>query len=86
MLPEALASYTVPSALVTAPKLPKDNSVVPAVISLKDKTVRTPLPAAISELVNEKPTTVAPPTDTVKPASPAAPPAAPVKAKPVTSN
>ena len=33
MLPEALASYTVPSALVKATKLPKDNSAVTAVKS-----------------------------------------------------
>ena len=71
---------------VTAPKLPNDKSVDPAVTELKANVVSVPLPAGISELSNEKPSTVAPPTDTVKPASPAAPPEAPVNTKPVTSN
>jgi hypothetical protein len=61
MLPEALASYTVPSALVTAPKLPNDNSVVAAGTSLKDKTVKTPVPAAIVAPLNENPITVCDP-------------------------
>ena len=76
----------LPEPSVIAPKLPKDNSVVAAVTSLKDKTVNTPLPAEISSFVKENPITVAPPVDTVNPASPAAPLEPPVKAKPVTSN
>ena len=67
-------------------KRQNDNSEEPAVTSVNERTVNTPLPAGISELVNEKPTTVVPPVDTVNPASPAAPPEAPDNDKPVTSN
>ena len=74
------------ASVVTAPKLPGAKSVVSAVTSVKDKNVKVPAPAAISSFVNEKPKTVVPPTSTVNPASSAAPPEAPVKAKPVTSN
>ena len=38
--------------------------------------VRTPSPAGIEAPLNEKPNTVLPPVDTVKPASAAAPPVA----------
>ena len=76
----------MPFTSVTAPKLPKDNSVVPDVIESKDKTVKTPLPDDISLLSKENPTTVPLAADTVYPASPAAPPEPPVRAKPETSN
>ena len=75
----------MPEASVTAPKLPNDNSVTSAVTPLNDNTVNTPLPAGIEAPVNENPSTVLPPVDTVKPAASAAPSDAPVKAKPVTS-
>ena len=72
--------------MVVVPKLPSDNSDVPAVTSLKLSTVNTLLPAATVAPLNEKPITVEPPVDTVNPASPAAPPEPPVNVRPVTSN
>ena len=65
MLPDAVTSKTFPLASDTAPDQPKDNSVVGPVTELKDNTVNTPLPAAISAFVNEKPTTVPLAADTV---------------------
>ena len=85
MLPDTTASYSFPPGPVKAPE-PRDSSVVPSTTSLKDRTVKTPEPAGIVAPVNEKPITVSDPVETVNPASSAAPPKAPVSAKPETLN
>ena len=76
----------MPLAPDIAPKVPIESSVLSDVTPENERTVRTPLPASTVEPVNEKPSTVAPPVDTSKPASPAAPPEPPVNVKPETSN
>ena len=86
MLPESVKSNVEPSAVETAPLLPKLNSVTSPVTELKSNTVRTPLPAGTTPPVNEIPSTVVAPTLIVNPASPAAPPLPPVNASPLTSN
>ena len=86
MLPESVKSNVEPSAVETAPLLPKLNSVTSPVTELKSNTVRTPLPAGTTPPVNEIPSTVVAPTLIVKPASSAAPPLPPVNASPLTSN
>ena len=50
------------------------------------RLVKTPLPAGIVEPEKEKPSTTDALVDTVKPASPAAPPDAPVTEAPLTLN
>ena len=86
MLPDRVKSKVEPSAVETAPLLPKLNSVTSPVTALKLNTVRTPLPAGITSPANEIPSTVVAPTLIASPASPAAPPLPPVKASPLTSN
>ena len=50
------------------------------------KLVSVPHPAGIVEPVNEKPSTTLPPVETVKPASAASPPDAPLAVVPSTLN
>ena len=77
----------LPVGVVTAPKLPNDNSDTSAVILLNSNTVNTPLPAGIDAPVNNasKPrTTPFDPVETTKPDSSASPPEALDKSRPLT--
>ena len=57
MLPDTIASYSTPPGPVKEPS-PSSNSDVPSVTSLKDITVRTPVPAGIASPEKENPITI----------------------------